>query len=52
MEEKEAVLTEMHAGHFRVKGMTAEINLRFLWLGIVKDVDSWSSEITFTNGYI
>ncbi|KAK6305096.1 hypothetical protein J4Q44_G00238760 [Coregonus suidteri] len=42
-EEKEAVLTEMHAGHFGVKRMIAKINLRFFWRGIVKDVDSWVS---------
>ncbi|XP_041746564.1 uncharacterized protein LOC121576978 isoform X2 [Coregonus clupeaformis] len=35
-EEKKAVLTEMHAGHFGVKRMIAKINLRFF-----KDVDSW-----------
>ena len=28
-EEEDAVLTEMHAGHFGVKRMVAKINLRF-----------------------
>ena len=45
--EKEAVLTEMHAGHFGGQCMRAKINLRFFWCGIVKDVDSWTSEMTF-----
>ncbi|KAK6322198.1 hypothetical protein J4Q44_G00069900 [Coregonus suidteri] len=40
---KEAVLTEMHAGHFGMKRMIAKINLRFFWRGVVKDVDSWVS---------
>jgi hypothetical protein len=46
-EEKEAVLTEKHAGHLGVKHMIAKINLRIFWRGIVKDVDSWESEIAF-----
>jgi hypothetical protein len=37
----------MHAGHYGVKRMIAKISLRFFWRGIVKDVDSWESQITF-----
>ena len=40
-EEREAVLTEVRAGHFGVKRMLGKINQRFYWIGIVKDVEDW-----------
>lgn len=46
-EEKEAVLTEVHAGHFGVKRMLGKINQRFFWHGIVKDVENWASKTIF-----
>jgi len=50
-EEREAVLTEVHAGHFAVKRMLGKINQRFYWLGIVKDVEDWVGKkpISITN---
>lgn len=45
-EDKEAVLTEVHHGHFGVKRMLHKINQRFFWHGIVKDVENWAS-LTF-----
>lgn len=46
-EEKEAVLTDVHAGHFGSKRMIGKINQRFFWHGIVKDVDEWASKTIF-----
>ena len=39
-EERDAVLTEVHAGHFGVKRMMGKINQRF-WRGMVKDVEDF-----------
>ena len=40
-EVREAVLTEVHAGHFGTKRMMGKINQRFYWIGIVMDVEDW-----------
>ena len=39
--ERDAVLTEVHAGHFGGKRLMGKIYQRFFWHGIVKDVEDW-----------
>ncbi|KAJ8257390.1 hypothetical protein GJAV_G00185100 [Gymnothorax javanicus] len=40
-EEKVAVLTKAHAGHFGPRRMQEKITLRFFWLGITQDTLEW-----------
>ena len=43
-EERDAVLAEVHAGHFGVKRMMGKINQGFFWRGMAKDVEDWVSK--------
>ena len=43
-EERDAVLTEVHAGHFGVKRVMGKISQPFFWRGIVKDMEDWVSK--------
>ena len=42
--EKDEVLTKVHAGHFGVRRMMDNINQRFYWKGITRDVQEWASD--------